>query len=451
MIVPVIAFLAAGAAALYWGRPAMRCIVAIAIILAPLRGGLLAVAGDANLSNSSLAINALVPALIAALAIVILFRLRPRPSDFPTPLLVGFGLIVAVCVFNFIFQEVGLKLYGVGVAQYLAYPVMALAAWPLYEKGDAVRVGRLFILMGAVVALTVFLQALGVGGFIQSAGAVVEGLAANRYAGITGSYLHTSAFLGITIVLLYGELSRLEDLRSRLLGTALLATLMSAEILTFSRSGIVISAIGAVIFLVLSSGKRAIFTAMLVPAIAIALAVGAIGGVAPNAVGERVGSGLSPSGDPGNDLRVESFSQAIDRFKDAPVGRKVVGEGLASTGNARKLVKGDVIAVESYYLKLLLETGIIGLIVLGSFLVWAAIIFALSLWRAVDPVVIAIGAAGLGLSLYNAIYPALETQILALAWWMLFMLCLALRREASEQPRDEPATSGSEPAQVAAV
>jgi hypothetical protein len=37
---------------------------------------------------------------------------------------------------------------------------------------------------------------------------------------------------------------------------------------------------------------------------------------------------------------------------------------------------------------------------------------------------VALGAAGLGLSLYNVIYPALETQILALTWWLLAAVCI---------------------------
>jgi len=45
------------------------------------------------------------------------------------------------------------------------------------------------------------------------------------------------------------------------------------------------------------------------------------------------------------------------------------------------------------------------------------------------PVPGAIGAAGLGLSLYNVIYPALETQILALTWWFVLMLCFWAYRD----------------------
>lgn len=66
----------------------------------------------------------------------------------------------------------------------------------------------------------------------------------------------------------------------------------------------------------------------------------------------------------------------------------------------------------------------LGLIAAGGFLVWAAIAFALAAWRPAEPWTAGVAAAGLGLSLYNAIYPALETQLLALVWWLLLVICL---------------------------
>jgi hypothetical protein len=44
--------------------------------------------------------------------------------------------------------------------------------------------------------------------------------------------------------------------------------------------------------------------------------------------------------------------------------------------------------------------------------------------------------------MYNVIYPALETQILSLVWWLLLMLCLRYEEEStpvegkSEQQQD---------------
>lgn len=414
----------------------------MAIVVAPLRGGLLALADDAGLPDSGLAINALVPALVAALAVGVYLKLRPRLADLPKLLLVGWGLIALVAVVNLPVQDVGLKLYGVGLAQYLVYPTLAIAAWPLYQEGDLRKLSRLFIAMGLVVAATVLMQAAGVHGFIQAASAQIEGFAANRYAGVTGSYLHTSAFLGVISVLVMGELLKLQALRDRAIGTALLAMVLSGQILTFSRSGIVIALIGVCALLLLDArGRRIAFLSMVIPTAAVALIVGTIGGVAPGAAGDRVTSGFDPSGDEGNSLRSEAFGEGIDRFRDNTVVHQAFGEGLGSTGNARKLVNGEVFAVESYYLKLLVETGVFGVILIGGFLVWAAYTFARVLWLRRKPWIASVAAAGLGLSLYNAIYPALETQILALVWWLMLAICLRSEAEGDAAAVEEGAGS----------
>jgi hypothetical protein len=430
VILPIIIFAAALAAALGWGRVALRALVVSAVILAPLRGGLLALAGDAGLSNSGLAVNALVPALVAALAVGVAVRLRPTIADLPRALLIGWGLIALVAVPDLAVQSVGLKLYAVGLAQYLIYPTLAIAAWPLCEPGDLEKLSRLIVAMGFVVAATVLLQAAGVEGFIQSASGQIEGFAANRYAGVTGSFLHTSAFLGVVSVLIMGELFALKTLRGRIVGTLLLALVLSGETLTFSRSGIVIAGIGAAaLFVLVAKGRRSAFASMLVPAVVIALAAGTIGGVAPGAAGERVSSGFNPSGDQGNKLRAKAFNEGTAHFADVSVAQKAFGEGLGATGNARKLVSEDVVVVESYYLKLLVETGVFGTILIGGFLIWGAYVFGRVLWRLRAPWAASVGAAGLGLSLYNVIYPALETQILALVWWLLLALCLRVEVE----------------------
>ena len=153
-------------------------------------------AGDVGLSDPTLSVNALVPAIVAAVVVGIAVKLRPELMNLSRPLLIGWGLIVFVVAVNLLVQTVGLRLYGIGVAQYLVYPTLALAIWPLFEEGDERLLVRVIVAAGVLVALSVLLQAADIESFIQSANAEVDGLAANRYAGITGSYLHTSAFLG---------------------------------------------------------------------------------------------------------------------------------------------------------------------------------------------------------------------------------------------------------------
>jgi O-antigen ligase len=197
----------------------------------------------------------------------------------------------------------------------------------------------------------------------------------------------------------------------------------------------VIAMIGAIaLFLFAVRGRRIGFAMLVVPAMAIAIAAGAIGGVEPGAAGGRVTSGFNPSSDPGNKLRAESFEEGLRVYGDASLLQKAIGRGAASTGNAQQLVDnaGPHVTVESYYLKLLVETGVVGAIMVGAFLIWAAIAFGLATLRPPSPWAASVAAAGLGLSLYNAIYPALETQILALVWWLLLTLYLKGRSGAAD-------------------
>jgi O-antigen ligase len=453
MLLAIVVFLAALVVAMRGGRSGLRALVVCAIVLAPMRGGLLELADDLSISDPGLTVNALVPVLVAAVAVGCWFQMRPRLSDFPKPLLIGWALIAGVALLSYPASVVGLKLYGIGIAQYLVYPTFAIAMWPLLEPGDTRRLSRLLLALGAVVATTVLLQAVGVEGFIQAASAQVDGLAANRYAGITGSYLHTSAFLGCAAVLAMGELPSFRSTAARIGGTVLLAAILSGVVLTFSRSGVVISMIGVIaLFAFATRGIRFRFASMVVPAIVVAVAAGSIGGVSPSAAGERVSSGFNPTHDAGNKLRRESFNKGFSVYGEATVAQELIGRGVASTGNAQQLVDDTAprVTVESYYLKLLVETGAIGLLLIGGFLVWAAILFALSVWKPVSAWAAGIAAAGLGLSLYNVIYPALETQILALTWWLLLVVCMRIKAEETEATSSPGGDTGADVARESA-
>jgi hypothetical protein len=437
MVAPACLFLAALALGFGLGRRGVRAIVVLVVILAATRGGLLVLAEDLGLSDPGLSVNALVPSLVAALVVLVAARYRPRLSELPFPLLVGWALIALVAGLDIVFQTVGIKLYAIGLAQYLVYPTLAIVIWPLLEPGDETRLTRVLIVAGGLVAVTVLIQAAGISDFIQQANAQVDGLAANRYAGITGSYLHTSAFLGTCFVLALGESIRRDRLRDQVLAGALLALLFSAVILTFSRSGAMISGIGIfLIFLFGATGVRARFAAIVVPAIAVAIGIGAIGGVSPDDAGSRAASGVKTSGDKGNELRKEAISTGVDTFEDSNVVRKAFGQGLASTGNASQLTDSEddeePLIVESYYLKLTIETGVTGLILIGGFLIWGLSLLARTVWTRREPFPVAVAAAGIGLGLYNVIYPALETQLLAMAWWLVFSI--ALRNATLREP-----------------
>src|SRR5687768_10202821 len=126
MFIPALVFVAATAAGIAGGRRALRAVAVAAIVLVPLRGGLLALAADLPFTVSDLAVNAIVPALIAALVVGVVVRIKPDPRNLPRPLVAGWVLIALVALLNTLTAAVALKLYGVGLAQYLVYPTLAL-------------------------------------------------------------------------------------------------------------------------------------------------------------------------------------------------------------------------------------------------------------------------------------------------------------------------------------
>ena len=334
MIIPALVFLGAAAAGLAGGRPALRAVAVAAIVLVPVRGGLLAIAADLPFEVSDLAVNAIVPALIAALVIGVAVKIRPDPRDLPRPLVAGWLVIALVALLNTLTAAVALKLYGVGLAQYLVYPTLALAIVPLLEPGDERRLAWLFVGLGTFVAVTSIIQVTGIESFIQSASAEVEGFAANRYAGVTGSYLHTSSFLGVASVLAMGLFIRPGTTRrEKLVGIVVLGVILSGVVLTFSRSGAMIAAIGIVaLALFASPARRWRFVILLVPAIAGALVVGALTGVSPDEATDRVVSLAGGESDPGNKLRVDSIEQGFDAYRDGTAGRRPSARGWRLPG-----------------------------------------------------------------------------------------------------------------------
>jgi hypothetical protein len=416
------------------GRAAVRALVASVIVISALRGALLGVANAISLPDGLTLVNAIQPAIVAGCAAAVLLERRARFPRSARPLLVGWALIAGVAVLDLATQSVGLHVYAIGLAQYLTYPTLAVIAWLALERGDSERIVRLFILVGAVVAISVFLEAAGLVNWVEAAAPNGDIVTGNRYGGATGSYLHASIFLGTAAVLAMALVLERWRQRPGLFAGGVLALIVGAMALTLSRGGFAIAGIGAVALLVGASGRdrrRLVGAGAVVLSLAVVL--GAAGGVTPGKLGSRLGSGFSASGDPGNVDRFKSMRQAVNHYKGLPATQKAFGEGLAATGNARLIASLQPIPTESYPLKLLLETGLFGALIIGGYLVWAATRFAKTSIRGPTRLVRAAGAAGLGFTVYGLVYPTLEVQLLAMTWWMLLVACLAVAR----LPRDE--------------
>ncbi len=404
--------------ALLAGRRAMRTILIAVIVVAPVRGALLALADSIDLPNTYLMFNAIQPTLIAACAAAVLLAHRTLLRDEPPLLLVGWVAIAVVCVLDFATQTVGLKLYAIGVAQYLVYPTFALLVWPLLEPGDRKRLVWALAGLGVVVAASIFLEVAGV----YFTEAVRD---PHRFGGATGSYLHSAIFLGTTIVLALGLLFADWRPRTAAIAVGAVALMVGGIGLTYSRGGFGIAILGALVLLVVLKGRdRFRLLAVAIVATAIGLALSSAAGPSAGKLASRTTSGASVESDPGNAKRIAAMKKALHEFKGLPAKEKALGRGLASTGNAGKLTSAEPDPTESYPLKLLVETGAFGLLVIGAVLIWAVIRFARTAWENADPVLKGVAAAGIGLSAESLIYPTLEVQVLSLTWWLVVVICV---------------------------
>jgi hypothetical protein len=394
------------------------------IVISPLRGGLLQLAQHLPVGDPDIAVNGLPPALVAGAALGALISRRVDVRALPAILAYAWVAIAIACVLDFLTQSVGLKLYGIGLAQYMTFPTFAVLVW-LVMRDESPFLNVLLLAMGIVVALSVFVQDIGVTDYVQAAPPQVEGLPDLRYGGITGSYLHTSAFLGMIAVLAIGYALR-PGWRWAGFGVAALGGILGAQILTFSRSGIVIGCIGAAVILIGCAWReRGRLVAIGIPAVALGILLGSLGGVAPQQAAQRASSATHTQTDVGNRQRLDSMRAAIRRYGDFPVSKQLLGDGLASTGNARKLINQTPVAVESNYLKVLLETGLVGALLIFPILIGVTLLF---LWiatrRGADQLTRTVGAAGFAFSLHFLIYPTLEVVALAMGWWLLVTLAV---------------------------
>src|SRR5687767_2352894 len=99
------------------------------MVQAAMRGGIQDVLEELPVGNDLVAVNALGPALVAGAALAAIVHRRLEIGRLPLPLIYAWGALALACLLDFITQEVGLKLYGIGLAQYLTYPTLAILVW----------------------------------------------------------------------------------------------------------------------------------------------------------------------------------------------------------------------------------------------------------------------------------------------------------------------------------
>jgi hypothetical protein len=414
---------------------AVALLLGALIVFVPLRGGWLVPAGELlDDRDALLLVNAIPPSVVFGAALWLLVARRGHVvPDVRRGLGLAFAVTLAVVLLSFATQDVGLKLYAIGAAQYLTYPLAALLAATVWRPGDAARLCLLLAGMSLVVALSVFAQAADLVAFVQAADARPPGQQA-RYGGATGSYLHAGIFLGTCVPLLAGYVLAARRTAQAALPLTAMLIVLAALVLTAGRAGMAIAALGLVALLVSSRGAPALRLAIVVLVVpALAWPAASLLGLEPRRVTDRIASVVDPD-EPANAARLRDMRAALDRFQDASPAQQLLGRGLAATGNARKLDAKAPEPVESYWLKLMTETGVVGLLLLGAIVLWGGFVFLRGVAaRHAAPALRGLAAGGFGLTVDAVAFPTLEVQLLALVWWLA--LCAVLCSRVAEGAR----------------
>jgi hypothetical protein len=152
---------------------AVALLLGALIVFVPLRGGWLVPAGELlDDRDALLLVNAIPPSVVFGAALWLLVARRGHVvPDVRRGLGLAFAVTLAVVLLSFATQDVGLKLYAIGAAQYLTYPLAALLAATVWRPRDAARLCLLLAGMSLVVALSVFAQAADLVAFVQAADA----------------------------------------------------------------------------------------------------------------------------------------------------------------------------------------------------------------------------------------------------------------------------------------
>jgi hypothetical protein len=442
------------------------------VIVEPLRGLLLARGDKLRVPHAYTVINAIPPSFVLAFIFAVLLA-HYREAFHSSRLLIGAwcGFVILAAA-DLLTQSVGLDLYGIGFIQYLVYPTFAIFAFAILEPGDVVWVVRALVAMGAVVALSMYLEAWNLIHVVEAVPPYDPVTMSPRYGGSTGSYLHASMFLGTVIPLAFGLALSAKRWRSALAYGSLAALALGGLILTYSRGGVAISVAALLVVLAVHEKSRRFVRALTLLAVIVAagIGLGRIGGIPPIHIThpttttapkpgatttapkagatttapkagattnwvKRVGSSVNWSSDKGNVVRLASMKKAIHEYAQSTTGQKIFGRGLAFTGNTQKILGLQPNATESYFLKLLVEGGAFGLLIGGGFILLFGYVFARLAFRfRKNPTTAALGASGFALTLYAFGYPTLEPQLIAMTWWLLVAAALVAMGSFSLRP-----------------
>jgi putative inorganic carbon (hco3(-)) transporter len=242
----------------------------------------------------------------------------------------------------------------------------------------------------------------------------------------------TAAFLVQFGMFFWGLVQFVQRKKIKLLGYLVVAITLIASMYTFSRAGYLAILFSVFVLGLLKDRKLLVILGVFLLTWQT---------VVPSAVRERVNMTQTSSGEleASAQERIILWKEAQESFARSPI----VGNGFA-TFQLREHV-GDLKDTHNWYVKVLVETGIIGLII-ALFLLQQMLAVSFRLFRrATDPLY-----RGLGLGLFLATCSSIVTNFFGDRWTYieitgLLWILVAAAIRASQFPESEPAT---EPAEV---
>lgn len=129
-----------------------------------------------------------------------------------------------------------------------------------------------------------------------------------------------------------------------------------------------------------------------------------------------------------NQLRQRFWRESVEAAGENPLG---YGPGTAGLASIRNDVQG-VVLTENYYLQILYEVGVVGLLMFVAILAWVA--WRLYQRRPDDVLVLALLAAFAGLAVTNFLVHIWSNEAVAYTWWGLAGLIVLADKKALDKP-----------------
>lgn len=426
--------------------------------------GLLIIASHPDTGPAVLAKDVLfvIPAYLGFGGAYLLQRRDVSVPGFPLALVVALATVTLLQLLNPTLPNLLVGIIGMKV--WLMYIPMAVLGYHLIQRReDLERMLRLMALVAIVPCVIGIVEGVLIGQgqaasvyrlYGDAAGVVSQGFAdvggevgqirrvPSTFSFVTQYYLFTMAMLAVAYAYWRGFLARKRGL-APLIGVALFTLVAFAAVLSGARGALLGVPLLTVLMLLLDGFDVRRHWLLPVAAVAAIFAAASVFGTSPSAlVSEVADHGFS-----------EFSVQTVDGFRDA-FDRTVfgLGTGVDSVPARYALPEFDPYALvggkfaESWWVKALLELGIVGLVLVVVLMLSVLARLAGAHLRVKDPSLRAVSAAFVALAVFVVFYnfkaSYLDLDPMNVIFWLFVGITLKLPRLEEEQERPRPAGAG---------